>query len=233
MFKKIIITAFIFWCLLLVNLAKAQMNNVHYMIKVEPLYLINNGLCIDIEKRVSDKKWFMLTPQFYVNYKGGTRDYFRDFNFLPAEKKYYNDTRVYHDYLKFIGTGLDFSVKHFIFSDRHFKRMYFGYGVSWQYYNLTLAKMDWQSYPEGDLNVLLPETKNYHEQINKFGLNGIIGLQIRMLKGMYLDIYTGWGYRYSLHHSSEGPVYKFDSNMWDFGYSGIAFIGGVRVGVGF
>jgi len=231
MFTKIFITTIILLIFMrLTSDVAAQTKDMNFMIKGEPLYLINNGLYVDFEKKVSNTKWLVVSPQFYVKYKDGSRDKWRDVYEISYDNENPGES---HHYLKYIGAGLDLTIKNFIFSNKYVKNIYFGYGASWQYYNLTLEKLIWQTYAEGDLNILLPETKQYQEQINKFGLNGIVGLQLKVWKGMYVDFYTGWGFRYSVYHSSDGSVVKFNSGSWDFGYTGINFIGGIRVGVGF
>jgi hypothetical protein len=238
MYKKTLIAILFLQNLMLLNIVHAQTKEPNFMIKGEPLYLINNGLYVDFEKRISNTKWLMVSPQFYVNYKSRNNDSWNHFYyyFLDENRGFYGtygDTWKRNPYLKVIGIGLDLTIKNFIFTPRFLKQFYLGYGTMWQYYNLTLTKFDWLPYQEGDLNVLLPSNKNYNEQINKFGLNAIFGFQQMVFKGMYLDVYTGFGFRYSYYRSSDNPVVKFNAGMWDFGYTGINFIGGVRVGVGF
>lgn len=208
MYKKILISG-----LLLLSLTlQAQTNEMNFMIKGEPFYLIKYGLCVNFEKRISPTRWLMVTPQFYANYNNKNGD---------------GDSWGHNNYSKFTGEGLDLAIKSFVS-----RKFYFGYGTTWQHYNFSIPQLVWPASQEGDLNVFLPEYQYYNEQINKFGVNGIFGFQNRMLKGMFLDIYSGWGIRYSAYHSKSGPVVKYNSDMGDFGYTGITFLIGVRVGVG-
>jgi hypothetical protein len=216
MSKKILI--------LILTLLSFKLNaqkNAHLIIKGEPLYLFSNGLNIGIETPIGKSKWLLVSPQLYANYKGKQADLYDDefHEGLFWKRK---------PYVKLVGCGLDLMIKNFVLSQNV---MYFGYGTTWQYYNITREKLGWESVQEGDLNVLLPAPQNYTEQINKFGINGVIGFQTRTFKGLNFDIYSGWGIRYSICRAKNGPVEKFDTVIWDFGYSGITFLFGMRFGI--
>ncbi len=217
MYKKILTTVFFLFGLVQLFVLYAQTKEFHYMIKGEPLYLLNNGLCIDLEKRLGNStKWLMVTPQLYVNYDNSN-----------------GDGMGRNNYLNLIGGGMDITFKNYASTEGFLSTVYTGFGATWKYYDVKLAKDTWVLSEEDGLNVYMPGIKKYNEQINKFGINAILGMQNRILKGMFFDIYTGLGIRYSMYHSADEPVYKFTRGIWDFGYTGISIIGGVRLGVGF
>ena len=217
MYKKILTIVFFLFGLAQLFVLYAQTKEFHYMIKGEPLYLLNNGLCIDIEKRLGNStKWLMVSPQFYVNYDNSN-----------------GDGMGRHNYLSLKGGGMDLTFKNYTSTKGFLSTVYVGYGATWKYYDVRLVKDTWVLSEEDGLNIYMPGKKQYNEQINKFGVNAIIGMQNRILKGVFFDIYTGLGIRYSTYNSADEPVYKFTSGIWDFGYTGISIIGGVRIGVGF
>jgi hypothetical protein len=214
--RKLIVLLFLA-CFTQIVVLNAQTKEFHFMIKGEPLYLINNGLCIDIEKRLGNStKWLMVSPQFYVNYDNKDNDGFgRD------------------NYRSLIGAGLDLTFKNFAAPRGFLSTIYFGYGATWKYYDVKLSRETWIMTEEEGLNIYMPGTKVFNEKINKFGINAIVGMQNRMLKGVFFDIYTGLGIRYSTYESPGEADVKFTRGVWDLGYTGISLIGGVKIGVGF
>lgn len=69
-------------------------------------------------------------------------------------------------------------------------------------------------------------------QFNTFGFDMSIGYQFLLVDQFFLDLYFGWGFRYSLDNSDEDPSYWSDAFL-DLAYSGFLPVAGIRLGFEF
>ena len=159
--------------------------------------------------------WIVVSPVFY----GAVRD---------TSNYIYERDRSYH---KLIGYGLELGHKVFLFHEYYNNRakgFYFKYDFKYTYFNIKKTLTTDFVNPDGSYSQR-PGTENTH--ISKVGGDIILGLQLSVQEKIFFDFYTGVGIRYSTFDSNTSTAYQYNQNVWDFGYTGIVPVFGVRVGV--
>lgn len=216
---------FLFLFLFLFSNLQAQEQeqpNKGFILSINPQYVFKNGLRIDIEKIMQNKKGrLVIAPQLYYSNSGDFWSNMYDYDYYDYETKF--DTLV--------GFGLDIYHKIYLRENETEEGFYFGYGLMYNHFKLNYHSYNWQSQTEDGLEYIkyLPVLKNH--KINKFGLNFMLGYQYELSHRLYLDVYSGVGFR-NAHHS--GKVHEFemfnDSSI-GYGYSGPLFIFSLKLGV--
>lgn len=94
---------------------KAQETGINEMLAFHPFHLINNGIRIDYDHKLTSKHWIQVSPQFYA-----------------AERTDDSDFRNYNELL-----GVGFSIFHRIYlSNQTEFGTYFSYGFTYSNFNL-------------------------------------------------------------------------------------------------
>lgn len=200
--------------LLITASAMAQENPPRVLVMGVPQYLIKNGIRIEVDIASNDyRSWWVISPQFYIDVSD--IETLRDKNYEQLH-----------------GYGLAIHRKVFLMRNNTEKGAYFRGGLGYQYFNILTNSEHWtQSLIDG-LNYLQLENRNYHVYINRAMADALIGFQKEITSRMYIDVYAGVGLRYSFHDQPSGSDMKFNKNISDFGYTGTAFVAGIRFGVG-
>jgi len=186
-----------------------------------PQYLITNGIRLDIDIRKPDSnKWWIISPYYYSDGSSSS-------SLNPSDQYEYNP----HSYEKMLGYGLGISRKIFI-TKNSYKGLYASLGINYKYFAI---KGDNFNYVEitGDDGLVYYEMQdiNYTVNINSYNGYAIIGQQFNPFSKFYIDLFLGFGIKYSTHSSPENVVIKYNRGNIDYGYSGTQLIGGVRLGV--
>ena len=179
-----------------------------------PQYLFKHGLRIDIDVASKDyKAWWVISPLFFIDVSeaGGL-----------INKRY---TQLH-------GYGLTINRKSFLSSKNTETGVYVSGGIGYQYFNILTSKERWDDISFAGLNTLQIVNDNYHVYINKVLTEATIGYKKHILSRLYIDVYAGVGLRYSFYDQPAGSDLKFNRTIFDFGYTGTAFIAGLRLGVG-
>lgn len=197
------------------NNAHSQTDSTRWMIMYMPQYLINNGIRLDIERKMKNvNTWIVVSPQLFANYNKNTRF---------DEDYHYN---------KLIGAGLDISIKRFLIEKHSPKGIYISTGLDWVYTDISLTRPVWINTTENNLNYILPANKEYNQKINRIGINGTLGYETAVIEGLYIDVFVGFGLRYSVYDSPYEPIFKFNEHTWDYGYTGTCVVAGFKIGIG-
>jgi hypothetical protein len=106
---------FLFFSLIISQFVKAQDSNINEVIAFHPFHLINNGIRIDYDRKLSDKQWLQISPQFYA-----------------AERTDNNDFR---DYNELLGVGVSLFHRIYLSNQTSFGT-YFSYGFTYSHFNL-------------------------------------------------------------------------------------------------
>ncbi len=179
-----------------------------------PQYMFKNGIRIDIDIPTRDyKSWWVIMPQFYVDVNG--------FESLIDKK-----------YEQLHGYGLSIHRKGFLSNAYPDQGVYISGGLGAQHFNILTNTERWTNIDDNGLNTMQLTRDNYHVFIDKVLTEVVIGYQKEITSRLYVDIYGGFGLRYSFYKQPTGSDLKFNKNITDYGYTGTAFIGGVRIGVG-
>ncbi|MBI9035905.1 MAG: hypothetical protein JEZ03_15695 [Bacteroidales bacterium] len=173
-----------------------------------PQFAIINGYRFDIERTYNQgQKAVVIAPHFYVRSKKDNQDYYSGNN----------------NYNSLVGIGLNVDYKHYL-SEKQMS--YISVGGGYHYFN---SKHDGEAWIEnGDELIIV--TGEHTQVTNRLNVNTLLGFNMEISDYIYADIYTGMGLKYSMIDSDMSQTY-FDEYMWEYSYSGITYIIGVKIGV--
>ena len=191
-----------------------------YTFTFQPFQLFNSGLKFDFEVRLGDGPgWLQFSPAVYY----ATKDEYDHYD------RYYNQNFCFacrEPYSKLSGGGLDVNYKHFLNPRRTF---YMAAGVTCTIFYLDYWGDAWNDYTEDGLSYHGYEYGLHTQHINRVGINYYLGYQIPTRRAFMYDMFWGLSYR---HSYSDKNKLSFNDNMFSYGYSGVVFIAGVRIGIG-
>lgn len=162
---------------------------------------------------------FSFTPQYVIT--GGMRV---DLDFKLADKVwltiapivYYMDDSYMYDpeSTSYTGVGGFLNFRYFPAD----KGMYAGMGLNYRYLDT-----EYSYYNDGVVQ---------QATFNTTGFDIIFGYQFRLVEQLFMDLYLGWGFRYSIQDSNEEDKYWSDAFL-DLAYSGFLPVAGLRLGFEF
>ncbi|MDR2027183.1 MAG: hypothetical protein LBQ01_06465 [Prevotellaceae bacterium] len=188
-----------------------------YAVAVYPLHLFNNGLRLDFEMKIKNTPaWIQIGASGY-------------FGTMPSAYNEYNKwSTIYgEEFNHLLGAGLELNYKRF-FNQK--ETWYYAGGCSYSRYNVDYVDRYWYSYIEDGMEYRTTKFGSLNQKIDKFGISAYLGHQ-KSKHAFLSDIFVGLGYRYSL--KSNRIAKSFDDSMLAWGYKGVVFITGVRIGVKF
>lgn len=187
-----------------------------------PQYLFTSGIRFDIDlRKPNSNKWWVISPYYYTD--GDDESFLNrgndsDFNSRKYESMY--------------GYGLGISRKIFLKSQPTAKGFYALLGLTYRYFSI---QGDNYTYVEitGDDGLSYFDLQDIKYTININSYNGyiVLGHQFNPFSKFYIDLYMGFGLRYSTHSSPENAIIQYNRGNIDYGYSGTQFIGGFRFGI--
>jgi hypothetical protein len=212
-YKPIFIISFliIFFC----NQVFSQEPNTELTQKVMfvPQFLITNGVRIDYERKVEPKRWIVISP--YIYYKAS------EYNASGTPKT------------TLAGAGLELGHKIVLGkSKNHNLQYYYGYSALYQRFRINRNGDLWKTYIEDGNPIMKLSNEDYKLDINKMGLNLFIGAQVDRADNLYLDIFMGFGLRYSIRNEPYGLNLTNDELNFDYYYTGTIFLIGFKLGLG-
>jgi hypothetical protein len=194
---------------------------------IQPFQWANNCWRSDFEIRLGNGPgWLQFGPTiYYANHEKEKPDHFYD------EKYSYNHSYVFREpYSKLKGGGLDVNYKRFLDPNRSF---YTASGLSYTYFDITYngAHGRWIDYMEDGLPYHeYRYTVGYHNQyINRMSINHYFGFQVPTRSAFLFDMFWGLSYRFCFMDKDKP---SFDRSVFSYGYSGPAFMMGIRLGFG-
>jgi outer membrane protein assembly factor BamA len=98
------------------------------------------------------------------------------------------------------------------------KGIYAGVGVNYRFLNTDYSEYN--------------EATEKNAKFNTYGFDFTFGYQFRLVEQLFMDLYLGWGFRYSLQDTEEDEEYWSDAFL-DLGYSGFLPVAGLRLGFEF
>lgn len=208
---------------LIVCTAKAQNeSNEKLILSINPQYLFTNAIRLDFDLNLNgDKSWWVISPYFYSDdsqesfLNRGSED---DYNSRKYESMY--------------GIGLGVARKIYLLKQDHAEGLYALAGVTYRYFSIQGDNYTFVENTGTDgLSYYELEDLEYNININSYNGYIIIGNQFNPFSKFYIDLYIGFGIKYSSHSSPEGVVIEYDRGSIDYGYSGTQFLGGFRFGV--
>lgn len=179
-----------------------------YAFSLTPQYVITGGMRLDFDFKINEKGWLTLAPIFY---------YMDDTYMYAPESTSYTGLGGFLNY-RYFPTG---------------KGVYAAAGL-----NYRLLNTQYSSYVDYDYSASSyapnpgSNSDEKEAQFNTFGFDFTFGYQFRLVEQLFMDLYLGWGFRYSLQDSEEDESYWSDAIL-DLGYSGFLPVAGLRIGLEF
>ena len=201
-----------------------------YTLAVQPLFLSNGGLKIDVERRLnSPDDWLYFSVSSYYRGKyDGRYDgrYDRKYD-GEHDGRYYgweNFNTNFTPVNRFHGYGLEMAYK------RYFPRTkaYWSAGLSYTYHNVYYADWVYALFEKDGLIFCEYMETEVKQTFNKLLPNVCVGAMTSLHSRVFLDVYAGIGYSYSFYDKDKKP---FNKSVFEYGYRGIRPLGGIRVGV--
>jgi len=189
-----------------------------------PQYMITNAIRLDIDIRQGEtNKWWIVAPYFYFDNSStsvlNTDDLYED-NYDP------------HVYKDMWGAGLELRRKMFLLSRNYDKGFYLSFGANYKYFNIIGDNVTYFE-EEGEDGLMYHRMADiaYSININSYSGFATIGHQFKPSSKFFIDLYVGFGLKYSFHNSPQHVSIKYNRDFTDYGYTGTQFLGGFRLGV--
>jgi hypothetical protein len=198
-----------------------------FAITVQPLQLFNWCLRHDIDVRLGDShNWLQFGLAVYYRPMKDNDNYYYEGN--EYYNRYYWDSGWFRDPLSELkGYGLEINYKRFVDARRSF---YFAAGLSYSRLDVKYRGWVWKDYIEDGLQYFKYIQDFDTQKITRQGVNISFGYQIPTRRLFLCDLFWGFAYRHSYLADKDKPA--FDRDMFSFGYTGIVFQTGVRIGFG-
>ncbi len=199
-----------------------------YTVAFQPLQLFSWSLRYDFEIRLGEGHgWLQFGPAVYYSLEEESN---HPHYYYSGGDYYYTDYWSYGNlrepYSKMRGGGLDVNYKRFVNPARSF---YVAAGLSYTHFCIKYWGQYWSHYTENGLEYHEYGLDFQDQYINRIGVNTYFGYQIPTRGAFLFDMFIGLAYRHSI---SDKDKPAFDENMISYGYTGVAFTTGVRVGFG-
>lgn len=203
------------------SLLFAQYEGNNIAIYGSPQYLIKSGLRIDIDiKKPNSKSWWSLSPYYYFDN--------REIEMLDNGYGEYDQ----HDYDQLQGFGLGLEKRTFLLSKNYVEGLYLRYGVIYKHFNIEGNNHLFREYTGDDgLTYMKLMPGNYEVNIHSSNVVTAFGYNLEVSPNLILDLYIGFGIKYSIHKSPQNASVKYNRNYIDYGFTGMHLIGGFKVGV--
>ena len=170
-----------------------------------PQYLVQNGIRFDIEHQFKDKRSaIVVAPQVY----------------LRSKDKY---SGIY-DYSELVGLGVWVDYKNYL-TDR--RLTYLSFGPNYLY-NYSKYEDVWGWEDQGD--EIVESQTDRTQVVHRIGMNATIGFNFEVLERVRVDLFGGFGLRYSMVDTDLTDV-KMNEYFWEPAYTGTLLIGGLKVGL--
>ncbi|MDR2691653.1 MAG: hypothetical protein LBB73_05055 [Dysgonamonadaceae bacterium] len=187
-----------------------------YAFSLEPLYLYNGGLRLNVEKRLKPKDWLELniTGYYLPHNKIETREYQRG-DYFTSNSEF--------DYISGLsGLGIGSAYKHYFF-----RSFFVGGGASYTLYRVQYPALGMCKYREGELDFYEYQYLDLRQIFNKFTTHISIGGRSSFRHRLFIEYYFGLGYAHSLYHSGKEA---YNRSPFGFGHTGAYPATGIKIG---
>ena len=131
------------------------------------------------------------------------------------------------------GFGMGIGRKTFLSKESVSKGFYLYYSATYKFFDIDGNNYIWFEYPgEDGFPYQRMDDIEYTMQIHSMGANATLGYQYQVFSALYIDLYIGFGVKYSYHYSPDHVTVKYNRGINDFGYTGTHVVGGIRIGIG-
>ena len=192
------------------------------ILSFNPQYLVTNAIRLDIDFRTNNSNsWWIISPYIYSD----------DSNESFLNRGDHNDYNP-RKYESMYGFGLGIAKRIYLRPKSTADGFYATVGIAYKYLSIQGDNFTYvETTGDDGLNYYDMQDLEYTININNYSGYILIGHQFNPLTKFYIDLYIGFGVKYSTHNSPEKAVIKFNRGSIDYGYSGTQFLGGVRLGI--
>ncbi len=206
----------------LINWLPEEETPQRFTIAVRPYQFFNSGFKADFEFELSTAgQWLQFSlagyhkPQY--DYYGPVTRY--NYRYEGWE----NLLSGYHPFEKMTGAGVGAAYKR-MFSDNGW---YWSAGMNFNFYDVSYKERGYYMFYEDDMQFFEETIQMERSQFYKLVFNVNIGKHFALSRNLFLDTYIGLGYERTFIGGYDTGSFN---NMCAFGYSGLCFNSGLRLG---
>jgi hypothetical protein len=197
---------------IVLNAQKQEQKRPRYAITVEPLYLHNGGLKLNLEKQLKQKETLELSlVAYFLPYRKIESYYFLFWG--GKEGGYITPSSEFQRFNKLSGCGIGGAYK------RYFSK--FGVlsaGMSYTYSDIQYPHLGFHKYKEDGLTFYEYDLREVHQNFNTFAANLSAGIHSSFHNLIFVECTLGLGYAYSLYDKDKRA---FNNYALGLGYRGI------------
>jgi len=180
-----------------------------------PQHLFNNGIRIEIDKKIPQTNfWLTAAPVFYYKGQRGNRLWGN------------------YDVHQMQGLGLELFFKWYPVGLKQSGGAYLMAGGGYQMIRQEFRGYRWNSYVEDDLNWYVYDETPWNLDSHSATIKATAGYMAIADDHLALDLFIGWGFKYSQQSKPSDTYYNIFDDVYSFGGNGFLLIMGFRVGVG-
>ena len=186
-----------------------------------PQLMFIRGLRADIDVHLGkSKSWLIFSPQYYLAKRHADiyYDEYDDYNSSVA-------------YKRLEGFGMELCQRIYVTNNLTPEGVYLGYGVQYGHFDITYEDYSWGEIEYLGMQAITYGLFEHNTIIDKMGPNVVIGYQKKVLDRIFVDFFCGGGIRYSFINTSSLFPRNFDSDPFQFGYTGTVPLAGFRIGI--
>lgn len=186
-----------------------------------PQLMFIRGLRVDVDIHLGNSRsWLILSPHYYLanRHPGTSYENYDDYNSSNA-------------YKKLEGYGAELHHRIYIINNLTPEGIYMSYGIQYGHFDLTYEDYCWGEIDYIGTTAITYGLFEHQTTIDKIGPNFIIGYQKQVLDRIFVDFFCGGGIRYSFISTSDLYTRNFDSDPFQFGYTGTVPLTGFRIGI--
>ena len=226
MYRKLYIILFV-CCLNQANRLQAQTEEItmpRYAVSIEPLYLWNGGLRLNMEKKLQTKDWIELNLMGYWLPHQDIRKKIVD-GFGRASYEYggyYISNSDFKRIFGLSGLGIGCTYKHNLS-----KNLSINPAVTYNFYGVENAVHDYVPYKEDGLTYYEYHLIYKKQPFHKLTTQITFSLRTSFNHSLFLEYYSGLGYAYSFYDES---MFRYNETMFGYGYRGCYLTLGAKIG---
>lgn len=188
-----------------------------FRISLEPQYFIVNTMRNGIEYHLKNNEWLTFTTRMIMKEKDPTGNYYS-----------YSSVSM----IRVWGAGLDIGYRKYVPMKVNSPNEYFiGFSAGYTYCEPVYYRYRWVEYEQDGMDYLIYALGEDKRVIHQPKAELALGFHFRPVKGMFIDLYSGGGIKYSFFDKYRGDPRGLYQNYWAYGYSGTYLLMNFRIGV--
>ena len=189
-----------------------------YTIAIHPYHLLKSGLKIDFEMELNDSyEWLQIGVMGYYT------EHFSEESHYYSSEGWGNLASAYEPFHKLNGAGLSLAWKKML---AH-RGVYVNAGLLYNYYHVQHEETRYLPFTEDGLTFYERKPVMARTNFHQPAAFANVGKHMAVTRNVFVDMFIGMGYMYSFYNG--GPTRYNDYVA--FGYRGLYFNGGFRIGV--